>query len=68
MSKTHRHILFAIEPVKPRNRIAIEGLKRKGGPHIKPYGATRQNNKQALNRLLDETEDEEEIETEIHHA
>ncbi|TAG47076.1 MAG: hypothetical protein EAZ30_10860 [Betaproteobacteria bacterium] len=67
MSKTHRHILFTIEPVKPRNRIAIEGLKRKGGPHIKPYGATRQNNKQALNRLLDETEDEE-IETEIHHA
>ncbi len=59
MSKTHRHILFTIEPVKPRNRIAMEGLKRRGGPHVKPYGSLRQNNKQALRRMLDEDEHEE---------
>ena len=66
MSKTHRHILFTIEPVKPRNRIAIEGLKRRGGPHVKPYGSTRQNNKQALIRMLDEDEDNQE--SEMQHA
>ncbi len=57
MSKTHRHILFTIEPVKPRNRVAMDGLKRRGGPHVKPYGSLRQNNKQALRHMLDEDDD-----------
>lgn len=62
MSKTHRHIIFTIEPVKPRNRIAIEGLKRRGGTHVKPYGATRLNNKQALRHMIDEAlENESEV-------
>jgi hypothetical protein len=65
MSKTYRHIIFTIEPVKPRNRIAIEGLKRRGGPHVKPYGSTRLNNKQALRHMID---DELEEESEVCHA
>jgi hypothetical protein len=56
MSKTMRPILFTIEPVKPRNRVAVEGLKRRGGPHVKPYGGIRQRNKRALAQLVfDET-------------
>ncbi len=56
MSRTMKPILFTIEPVKPRNRVAVEGLKRRGGPHVKPYGGTRQRNKRALQQLVfDET-------------
>lgn len=65
MSKTYRHIIFTIEPVKPRNRIAVEGLKRRGGPHVKPYGSTRLNNKQALRYMI---EDALEDEREVRHA
>jgi hypothetical protein len=65
MSKTYRHIIFTIEPVKPRNRVAVEGLKRRGGPHVKPYGSTRLNNKQALRHMLD---DELEADSEVAHA
>ena len=38
--------------------MAVEGRKRYGGPHVKPYGAVRQTHKQALRHLLD-TEDGE---------
>ena len=58
MGKTFQPILFTIEPVKPRNRIAVEGRKRYGGPHVKPYGAVRQTHKQALRHLLDAEGDE----------
>jgi hypothetical protein len=59
MSKTARHIIFTIEPVKPRNRVAIDGLKRRGGPHVKPYGAIRQTHKSALRNLIDDKDNEE---------
>ncbi len=52
MRKTIQPILFTVEPVKPRNRVAVEGLKRRGGPHVKPYGGTRQRNKRALQHML----------------
>jgi hypothetical protein len=59
MGKTTRHIIFTIEPVKPRNRVAVDGLKRRGGPHVKPYGAIRQTHKSALRHLIDNTDMEE---------
>jgi hypothetical protein len=67
MSKTFRHILFTIEPVKPRNRIAVEARHRRGGAHVKPYGSLRQTNKQALRRMIDEDENEFEG-SEVEHA
>jgi hypothetical protein len=67
MSKTYRHILFTVEPVKPRNRIAVDARNRRGGAHVKPYGSLRQTNKQALLRMIDEDENEFE-ESEVEHA
>jgi hypothetical protein len=67
MSKTFRHTLFTIEPVKPRNRIAVEARNRRGGAHVKPYGALRQSNKQALRHMIDEDDFEIE-ESEAEHA
>jgi hypothetical protein len=67
MSKTYRHILFTVEPVKPRNRIAVDARNRRGGAHVKPYGSLRQTNKQALLRMIDETETDNEG-SEVEHA
>lgn len=60
MGKTARHISFTIEPVKPRNRVVVDGLKRRGGPHVKPYGAIRKTHKNVLRNLLDNDDAEEE--------
>ena len=59
MSKTARHIIFTIEPVKPRNRVAVDGLRRRGGLHVKPYGAIRQTHKNALRNLIESDENDE---------
>lgn len=64
MGKTLQPILLIIEPVKPRNRLAVEGRKRHGGAHVKPYGAIRQTHKKALRHMLDEHDDS----TEAQHA
>jgi len=60
MNKQIKPVLFRIEPVKPRNRIAAVGLQRqRGGAHVKPYGAVRQSHKAALRAWLSEREDTE---------
>ena len=66
MGKTRQPILFTIEPVKPRNRVAVDGLKRRGGPHVKPYGAIRQTHKQALRHLIEHNNENQEIEENDH--
>lgn len=58
MSKQIKPVLFRVEPVKPRNRIAAVGLQRqRGGAHVKPYGAMRQSHKAALRAWLCEVDD-----------
>ena len=58
MSKQIKPVLFRVEPVKPRNRIAAVGLQRqRGGAHVKPYGAVRQSHKAALRAWLCEVDD-----------
>lgn len=71
MGKHNKPMLFRIEPVKPRNRVAAEGLHRlRGGAHVKPYGAVRQSHKVALRAWLDEDDELDALDQrgEEHHA